>query len=314
MGMLDTHTRGTKAISRRIGAFARRKSAQPTRKAQDMKSNTIPGTPQFITYEALNIRYVRSEIAGKDTALLLSPWPESLYAFAPVWPYLAEAFSLVAVDLPGFGQSEGRPELMSPRAMGDFVVGLAATLGLERPHAIGPDVGTAALLFAAAEHPEAFASIVIGAGSSTYPVIAEGVLKAFIDAPSVEDFREIDSEEVINGVADGFSNYAIPGSVRDDYIESYADGRLFDSIAYVREYPNDLAALAPLLAGIKMPVQIIVGKDDDYGLAADGVRLNQELSKSKLDILGSRHCVWEEEPAQYGAIIADWIETSHLSA
>ncbi|SRR5258708_7505335 len=29
--------------------------------------------------------------------------------------------SLIAFDIPGFGQSESRPQLMSPRAMGDFI-------------------------------------------------------------------------------------------------------------------------------------------------------------------------------------------------
>jgi len=67
-----------------------------------MSSSEIPMNPQFVTHEALKIRYVKSEVSGRKTALLLSPWPESLYAFAPVWPYLANSLSVVAVDLPGF--------------------------------------------------------------------------------------------------------------------------------------------------------------------------------------------------------------------
>ena len=50
--------------------------------------------------------------------MLLSPWPESVYAFVRVWPRLSERFSLAAVDLPGFGQSDGRADLMSPRGWG----------------------------------------------------------------------------------------------------------------------------------------------------------------------------------------------------
>jgi pimeloyl-ACP methyl ester carboxylesterase len=284
------------------------------RKAQDMSLTEITMSPQFVTHEELNIRYAESKKIGAETALLLSPWPESLYAFAPVWPFLAESYSVVAVDLPGFGKSEGRSDLMSPRAMGSFVVGLAAKLGLVRPHAVGPDVGTAAMLFAAADHPEAFQSIVVGAGSGTFPLIVDGVLKAFIEAQSIEAFRGIDSDEVINGVAEGISNYEVPSSVRQDYIESYSGGRLFDSIEYVRQYPKDLAALAPLLSGIRTPVQIIVGRDDAYGLAADARHLNEELPRSKLDILNCAHCVWEEQAASYGGIIADWIETSHQTA
>jgi pimeloyl-ACP methyl ester carboxylesterase len=50
----------------------------------------------------------------------------------------------VALDRPGFGQSEGRAELMTPQAIGTFVTKALAALGLRRVHAIGPDVGTSA--------------------------------------------------------------------------------------------------------------------------------------------------------------------------
>jgi hypothetical protein len=45
--------------------------------------------------------------------------------------------------------AEGRPDLMSPEAMGEFVIKLAQHFGIDRMHAVGPDVGTLALLFAA---------------------------------------------------------------------------------------------------------------------------------------------------------------------
>ncbi len=82
--------------------------------------------PEFLLLDGLRIRVARSARAGAETVLLLSPWPESLFAFWPMWPELARQFSLIAVDLPGFGQSEGRPDLMSPRAMGEVVARLAA--------------------------------------------------------------------------------------------------------------------------------------------------------------------------------------------
>ena len=67
--------------------------------------------------------------------MLTSPWPESLYAYQRVWPILGAEASLTAFDIPGFGQSEGRPQLMSPRAMGDFIPKILAALGLDRVHA-----------------------------------------------------------------------------------------------------------------------------------------------------------------------------------
>ena len=81
--------------------------------------------PQFRTIDGLNIRFAES--GERDAhALLLAPWPESLFAFDQIWRRLAEEAPIVAVDLPGFGHSERRDSLMAPRAMGEFVIRLAA--------------------------------------------------------------------------------------------------------------------------------------------------------------------------------------------
>src|SRR6266566_370379 len=120
-----------------------------------MDPDDVAFEPKFTLYEGLRIRYVASSKPSAESVMLLSPWPESIYAFIRIWPQLSRQFSLTAVDLPGFGQSDGRADLMSPRRMGEFVVDIAAELGLGQPHAVGPDVGTGALLFAAAAHPRA---------------------------------------------------------------------------------------------------------------------------------------------------------------
>src|SRR5918998_5153413 len=126
--------------------------------------------PKFRTIDGLSIRFAESEDRELgEHALLLSPWPESLYAFEATWSRLAEHAHLVAVDLPGFGRSEHRDTLMSSRAMGDLVVRLADAFGLGRPHVVGPDVGTSAALFAAALHPERLRSLVVGGGGAEYP-------------------------------------------------------------------------------------------------------------------------------------------------
>ncbi len=122
---------------------------------------------QFRTIDGLSIRFAESE-ERDDHALLLSPWPESVFAFAPMWARLAEHTHLVAVDLPGFGHSQRREALLSPRAMGGFVLRLADAFGLSQPHAVGPDIGTGALLFAAALYPGRLRSLVVGSGARRF--------------------------------------------------------------------------------------------------------------------------------------------------
>ena len=270
--------------------------------------------PQSLTLDGLSIRYATSQRPDAPTLLMLSPWPESIFAYLPMWDALAARFSLIAVDLPGFGRSQGRPELMSPKAMGDFIVRFATELGLDRPHGLGPDVGTAALLCAEAYNPGTFASIVVGAGAATFPLHTSGLLKTFVEAPSLDPFRALDPAEVIRESVAEIKNYVATDLVRDDYIASYAGTRFVESIAYVRRYPADLQALAPLLSALTAPVQIIAGRDDPYALDEDAGILHSQLSHSQLDPLETGHCAWEEAPEQYAGITSRWLEGAFRKA
>jgi pimeloyl-ACP methyl ester carboxylesterase len=269
--------------------------------------------PTITTVDDMLIRYALSPKPGAQTVVLLSPWPESIYAYLPTWQTLAENFSLVAVDLPGFGQSEGRADLMSTRAMGEFVVRFIASMGIDAAHAVGPDVGTGALLWAATNHPDVFRSIVIGGGAATFPLQVDGLLKAFVDAASIDPFKELDPAEVIRQSVGSIKNYDVPEIVRDDYARSYAGQRFAQSVAYVQSYPADLEALAPYLPALTTPVRILVGRDDPYGLATDAELLDQRLPHSQLQTLDCGHNAWEEEPARYAGAIVAWVNGGYLN-
>jgi pimeloyl-ACP methyl ester carboxylesterase len=107
-------------------------------------------TPQvrFRSVDGVRIRYADSGGSNEPVVLLTSPWPESVYAFTAMWATLAGKARLFAVDLPGFGASERRDDLLSPRAMGGFLARLVAEADLGTPHIVAPDVGTSAALFA----------------------------------------------------------------------------------------------------------------------------------------------------------------------
>jgi pimeloyl-ACP methyl ester carboxylesterase len=129
-------------------------------------STTASIKPRWQMIDGVNIRYADSGSSGGATLLMTSPWPESVYAFTPMWATLAEHARLFAVDLPGFGASERRDDLLSPRALGGFLAQLIAEADLGRTHIVGPDVGTSAALFAAAAHPERIASVIVGTGGA----------------------------------------------------------------------------------------------------------------------------------------------------
>jgi pimeloyl-ACP methyl ester carboxylesterase len=261
--------------------------------------------PQVRTIDGLAIRYAESE-PRVDHALLLSPWPESIYCYEPTWARLSERTHLVAMDLPGFGQSERRDSLMSPKAMGEFIVRAADAFGLEQPHLVGPDVGTSASLFAAALHPNRFKSLVVGTGGAAVPLQLGGELKEWVEAPSLEPYRKIDGRQIVTAVIGTLENYSPSDTAREDYLASFAGERFAESIRYVQAYPQELPVLRDLLPTIKTPVNIINGKRDPVVPPVNAEFLQERLLKSKLDLIDAGHFIWEDAADQYAALVTSW--------
>jgi pimeloyl-ACP methyl ester carboxylesterase len=159
--------------------------------------------------DGLVIRYAEADGTPDETVLLVNPWPESLFAWHTIWTRLAKTARLVAIDLPGFGQSERRAELLSPRAMGKFLLRLVDEWGLGRPHLVGPDVGTGAVLFALSEDPDGFPSAVVGSGGAAFPLEVTGALKDIIEAPDLSAFRALDGRDIVAQALEGIERHTL---------------------------------------------------------------------------------------------------------
>ena len=261
--------------------------------------------PRFRTIDGLNVRYAES--AHRDTdALLLSPWPESVYAYDQTWSQLGADTHLVAIDLPGFGKSQRRDEMMSPHAMGEFIVRVADEFGLDQPHVVGPDVGTGTALFAAANHPGRLRSLVVGSGASSVPITLEGPLRDWVLSPTVDEFRKVDGREIVSAALGTIQGYELPGEIREDYLASYEGERFVESMSYARAYPEDLPVLRDLLPNLETPVEIIAGRDDRAVPPSNAEFLHDRLPHSKLDLLDAAHFAWEEAPSTYADVVTTW--------
>jgi pimeloyl-ACP methyl ester carboxylesterase len=278
-----------------------------------MHWSDTPIETQFRTIDGLSIRFAESE-HREDQALLLSPWPESLLAFDPTWVRLAEHTRLVAIDLPGFGHSQRRDGLLSPRAMGEFVIRVADAFGLANPHVIGPDIGTGASLFAAALHPGRLRSLVVGSGGAAFPLQLGGLLKDWVEAPDLDGYRSADPRQIVAGALTGIERYALPDSVCEDYLSSYEGDRFVESMRYVRTYPTELPVLRDLLPEIQTPVQIIAGARDPPVPPVNAEFLHDRLPKSKLDIIDAGHFAWEDGAEEYAALVTSWWDGGYAAA
>jgi pimeloyl-ACP methyl ester carboxylesterase len=269
------------------------------------------GRVELATIDGLRIRFARSGTTEGIPILITSPWPESLYAFRDLLPVLACQHPLIALDLPGFGHSESNTEVLSPEGMADFVCRAAAHFDLTRMHAVGPDVGTSTLLFAAARRPNLFESIVVGGGATSLD-LAAGQLKDLIASP-VGAFSDIDGGTIGVGFVTQWAVRETPAAVLDDYRLASAGRRFEDATNYVRAYPHDLPRLERLMIGIETPVLIIVGRDDPIVPPENGKFIAARLPRNRYVELEGGHLIWEDAPEAYASEIEHWLAGSYRS-
>jgi pimeloyl-ACP methyl ester carboxylesterase len=265
----------------------------------------MAGEPTFRQIDGVSTRYVESAPGSAD-ALLLSPWPESVMAYEAAWSRLAAAAHLVAIDLPGFGRSEYSDALMSPRAMGDFLVRVADAFGLEQPHIVGPDVGTAAALFAAAAHPDRFRSLVVGTGGTAVPIQLGDPLREWVFATDLEPYRRIGGRAIVERAMQTLERYTLSDTAREDYLASYEGDRFADSIRYVQAYPTELEVLRDVLPRIQTPVRIIAGRRDRVVPPVNAEYLRDRLPHSDMHLIDSGHFAWEDAADEYAALVTAW--------
>jgi pimeloyl-ACP methyl ester carboxylesterase len=262
---------------------------------------------QFKTIDGLKIRFATNDKRNGDPILLLSPLPESILAFLPTWGMFSALGPVLAVDLPPFGRSETRADMRTPETVGKFVLRIMEALGLEQPHVIAPDIGTPACLFAAANHPGLFKSLVIGSGATDHTDII-GILDQIVNAPSLEPFKDLTGEQFVRGAVADMKVYKLPEYVLQDYIASYAGQKFWDAMGFIRDYPHSLPRLAKRLPEITVPCQLIVGRHDPFVPVSNAEGLHRGLPKSKLDVIDCGHFVWEDASQVYGTLACDFIQ------
>jgi pimeloyl-ACP methyl ester carboxylesterase len=276
-----------------------------------MNDNTTQAASPITTYfrvcDGVRVRFADTRADSDVTMLLLAPWPESLWAFRRIWDRLSAVGRVVAIDLPGFGHSDGRPELIAPDAAGEFLARLIDEWGLGAPHVVGPDVGTAAALFLAAKTPERVTSLTVGGGAVRFPIEAGGALKDVIEAPSLDVVRALDARTNIGYAVESGAPSDTEPDVHEDYVSAYDLGRFAESARFVRHYPDQNPVLRDLLPAITTPAQILAGRDDDLVPWSNNQYLDEVLPHSEIHPLDAGHFAWEQAPGEYGRLVADWI-------
>jgi pimeloyl-ACP methyl ester carboxylesterase len=261
----------------------------------------------FRVIDGVRVRYANNEANSDTTVLLLAPWPETLLAFRRIWDRVATLGRVVAIEMPGFGHSDGRPDLIAPDSAGAFLAQLIDEWELGAPHVVGPDVGTAAALNLAAKAPNSVTSLTIGGGAVRCPIEAGGALKDIIEAPSLDAVRQLDARTNLGYALEAAAPKADEPEVHEDYLSAYDLGRFAESARFVRHYPEQNPLLRDLLPSIATPTQIVAGRNDELVPWSNNQYLHDLLPNSEIHPLDAGHFAWEQAAEDYGDLIVDWV-------
>ena len=269
-----------------------------------MSKNNLPniGTVAITEIDGLSIRHARGGASKGTHILLTAPYPESFYAFHRLVPYLVTEHPVLLVDLPGFGHSQSRPDVMAPEAMGNFLIKLLKHFGISRTHSVSPDVGTPAVLFAASKQQDLFESLVIG-GAAMQPDLASGVLKDLIYSPAGA-LAEAGSDAVKPYL--DHAAQLTPAAIIEDFRSASAGRRFEEATQFVRAYIQDSPKLESQLKSIKTPALIIAGKDDPIVPPINGQFLADRLPNNRYILLDAQHRYWEEASDKYIETLTSW--------
>ncbi len=273
------------------------------------------------TIDGFAMRYRRSQREGAPSLVLFGPYPQSIRAWESAWPALSSRYDVLAIDLPGFGLSDGSPETMSPSAAAEIALRLIDEFGIERFHVVGPDVGAPVALWLAAKHPERVVSANVFNGPGYFPpamgadldrLVHSGVYRWLaanvVSGAAMDQFYEIATKT-------GYSVAEPSEAARSEYYaitHNPVSHQL--GLAYLASYESELAALGDLLQETSRPVLVTWGSDDAFVLPENGERLHELLPSSELVIFDNAgHYSHEDAGDRYLEILTAWIDGGYLT-
>ncbi|MDB0061013.1 alpha/beta hydrolase [Gammaproteobacteria bacterium] len=261
-----------------------------------------------------NIRLAEAGPVDAPLVVLLSPFPESILSFTGSWKALTEKCRVIAIDLPGFGGSEGDRKDMSPSAQGAHLAAIFDELDLHNVHLIAPDVGMGAALAYVLNHKHPVTSLAVGHG-----VGAPGPFKLAFMISMLARFGFMRFTTGLLGAGPLIAFSSKLGSIRhranakqiDDYKRSYS-GRAHEVVYWFKDFRSKAAELAGRVNEIDIPTLVFWGELDVMFDVSNAEYLNAALPRSKLHILPeSGHLAWADQPELFAEMIIDWVETTH---
>lgn len=212
---------------------------------------------------------------------------------------IAEGHEVIALDLPGHGQSEARLPGATIAALAAFVARFMEAIGVERAHVVGHSMGGAIASQMALDAPLRVASVALVGSAGLGDEINAGYVDGFVAASSRRELKPVleqlfaNPELVSRKLVDDMLKYKRIDGV-DDVLRTLARG-LFANGRQIEQPGRRLAE-----AG--RPVLVVWGRDDRIIPSAHAAQAPAGATVAVLD--GAGHMVQMEKASEVNRLIA----------
>ena len=273
---------------------------------------------QYIQLEGLRLSYLEQGKAAKDqpSLVLLHGLMGCAETFVPLMQQLDPGQHVIALDLPGAGHSERRPDI-DPRlaTTAEQVSHILDDLHLRRPILVGHSHGGAVAMSVAAHHRQSIGSLVLISPAHPYFDEADPLIRFYLSKPG-QLFAHLMPwfPEWIQMI--GLRRMAGPQSWdTPERLKPYRDnlrtpGTIYHLLRLLQTWHNDMAGLRrSLRRPLETPTLVLWGDCDAAVPLRSAPELRAHLLHSQLIILpGVGHRPAEEAPTLVANFIHTWMK------
>ncbi|MFS0672226.1 alpha/beta fold hydrolase [Ornithinibacillus sp. 179-J 7C1 HS] len=252
--------------------------------------------------------YCEYVIQDKPTIFLIHGFVASTYTFNRLKPLLAEQYSVIAIDLPGFGKSEKSTIFTySYENYAKLVLECLNYFDINEAYIAGHSMGGQIALFAAKNSPKRVKKLILFCSSGYLPRAKNYMIySTYLPFFYVFAKRKINGQSVVRNLKNVFYDHSL---ITKDQIEEY--GRPLHD----KNFPKSLVRLLRHREGdlkseelntITTPALLVWGKEDKVVPLVIGRKLANDLPNAKLiSYEKSGHLITEEKPHQlYSQILS----------
>jgi len=256
------------------------------------------------------------ELGSGPPVLLLHGWPTSSFLWREVMVPIARANRVIALDLPGFGDSDKPVGVRYDFAFFERALDLfLARLGICEVALAVHDLGGPIGLHWALHRPGRLTKLAL-LNTLVYPELSDAV-KEFVHACSPPGLRQrITSPEGLESIMrDGLADpAALTADVLAAVQEPFRSPRARRALAAagIGIELSGFAEIAQLLPSLQVPLRIVYGEQDRVlpDVAETMARVKADVPHARLTALPDcGHFLQEESPLEVGELLAEFFAT-----